>query len=97
MFPAETTGLDWPLNFLVCAFTFLDNITLATALFLTMNVVIPLSVLELSFFFLAFFSGFLPSHLNKLISVKKSIYMFKHQKCPFLSQLRSYLMFTSVI
>lgn len=53
----------------VCAFTFLDNITLATALFLTMNVVIPLSLLELSFFFLAFFQD--SAHLIELISVKK--------------------------
>lgn len=43
MFPAETTGLDWPQNFFFHAFTFLDNITVATAFFFffTMDVVIP--------------------------------------------------------
>lgn len=34
MFSAETIGLDWPLNFFFfCAFTFLDNITVATDAF----------------------------------------------------------------
>lgn len=37
MFPAQTTGLDWPLNlffffFFLSLLTFLDNITVATAM-----------------------------------------------------------------